>query len=71
MKKKTVTNKMTYKRKIINWKTKAIIIEGENLSVKKMVEKAIKNGVSLEYANLRRANLEDANLEDANLEDAI
>ena len=55
--------------KIINWKTKETIIEGD-LSLKELVEKAVRDGIGLNYANLKHANLKHANLEDANLEDA-
>ena len=46
---------------IINWKTKKIIIEDENLSLRELVEKTRKNGISLAYANLEGADLEGAN----------
>lgn len=55
--------------KIINWKTKETIIEGD-LSLKELVEKAVRDGIGLNYANLKGANLEDADLEDADLRGA-
>ena len=41
--------------------------EDENATIKKAVEKAIEEKVSLSYANLRSANLRSANLRSANL----
>jgi hypothetical protein len=53
--------------KIINWKTKEVIIEDEKInSIKELVEKAVKNNVSLAYANLYNVNLSYANLINAN-----
>ena len=48
--------------KIINWKTQETIIEDKNLSIKELVEKAVINGISLVYADLREANLCGADL---------
>jgi len=44
--------------------------EKENATIKDAVEKAIKENISLNYANLRSANLESADLRSANLESA-
>lgn len=43
--------------KIINYITKEIIIEDENLSIKQLVEKAVKEKISLEYADLYAEDL--------------
>lgn len=43
--------------KIINYITKEIIIEDENLSIKELVEKAVKDKISLEYADLYAEDL--------------
>ena len=53
--------------KIINWKTNETIIEDSNLSIKELVEKAVKEGVSLAYADLRGADLDYADLRKADL----
>ncbi len=53
--------------KIINWQTEETIIEDENLTIKELVEKAVRNNMSLVYADLRGADLRGANLIDANL----
>jgi uncharacterized protein YjbI with pentapeptide repeats len=53
--------------KIINWKTNKTIIEDENPSIEKLVEKAVREKISLQYANLRYAYLGYANLEGAYL----
>jgi hypothetical protein len=45
--------------------------ESENATIKNAVEKAIKEKVSLQYADLRSANLSYADLSDANLRYAI
>jgi len=47
--------------KIINWKTNETIIEDENLSMKELVEKAVKEKISLAYAKLWCADLSNAN----------
>ena len=44
--------------------------ECENNSIKKTIEEAVMQDISLCMANLRDANLSDANLRDANLRDA-
>ncbi len=56
--------------KIINWKTKEVIIEDNDLSIKELVEKAVKDKISLAYANLRGACLFEADLRKANLKEA-
>ena len=56
--------------KIINWKTKETIIEGD-LSLKELVEKAVRDGIGFNYANLRGADLKGANLRYANLRGAV
>ena len=71
---------------IKNWRTGAVIFEGEYQSIKDAVEAAVKQGVSLAWANLAyedftdailigailtRANLIGANLIGADLTDAI
>ena len=43
--------------KIINRKTEETIIEDENLSIKELVEKAVREKISLEYADLYEADL--------------
>ena len=48
--------------KIINWKTKETIIEDDNLSIRELVEKAVKDGIPLAYADLYEADLRDADL---------
>jgi len=55
--------------KIINWKTKETIIEGD-LSLKELVEKAVRDGIGFNYANLGYANFEDVDLRGANLRGA-
>jgi uncharacterized protein YjbI with pentapeptide repeats len=44
--------------KIINYITKEIIIEDENLSTQDLVEKAVKEGISLQYADLYAEDLQ-------------
>ena len=56
--------------KIINWKTQEAIIEDSDLSMKELVEKAVENGISLVYADLRGLYLVLADLEDADLRGA-
>ena len=53
--------------KIINWKTGETIIEDENLTIKELVEKAVKEKISLQYAYSLNADLDIPNLRDANL----
>jgi uncharacterized protein YjbI with pentapeptide repeats len=53
--------------KIINWKTNKIIIEDEKLSIKELVEKAVKEKISLQYAYLKGAYLGYAYLKGAYL----
>ena len=48
--------------KIINRETKEAIIEDKNLSIKELVEKAVRGGISLEYADLRGVDLNNSNL---------
>ncbi len=43
--------------KIINYITKEIIIEDEGLDMKELVEKAVKEKISLEYADLHDEDL--------------
>ena len=52
-----------------NWKTGEVIFthKCENNTIKKTVEEAVKQGVSLAYANLYKANLAGAKLAGANL----
>ena len=52
---------------IRNWKTKKVIFEGEYPTIKDAVEAAVKQGVSLAWANLTGANLTGANLTWADL----
>ena len=56
--------------KIINWKTQETIIEDPNLLMKELVEKAVKDKISLAYADLYGACLMGVNLEGADLEGA-
>jgi len=56
--------------KIIDWKTKKTIIEDENLTIKELAEKAIKDDISLRRADLICADLICADLSDADLSDA-
>ena len=58
------------KIEIRNKHTNKVIFEYEceDNTIKKTVEKAIKRGVNLSYANLKNANLIFANLENAELE---
>ena len=62
-----LTNKKNFMIQILNWKTNEVIFEGEYQSIKDAVEAAVKQGVSLAWADLEDANLEGANLEGANL----
>ena len=48
--------------KIINWQTEEVIIEDPNLSLRELAEKAVKEGISLAYADLRYADLSYAEL---------
>jgi len=52
---------------IRNWETDQIIIENKNLSLKELIEVAVKKGANLEMADLAGANLAGAHLEMANL----
>jgi len=65
-----LTNKKNFMIQILNWRTGAVIFEGDYPTIKDAVEAAVKQRVSLAYADLEGANLEDANLEDADLENA-
>jgi len=56
--------------KIRNWTAHEVIYELKCDSLKKCVESAIKNGISLQNADLRWAKLEGANLQWAKLEGA-
>jgi len=53
--------------KIIHRITQKIIIEDENLSIKELVEKAVREKISLQYAYSLNADLDIPNLRDANL----
>ena len=53
---------------IRNWKTDEIIYQADVDTIKELVEKAVKDGVSLEYADLRDADLRHSDLRGANLE---
>jgi uncharacterized protein YjbI with pentapeptide repeats len=54
--------------KIINYITKETIIEDENLeTTKELVEKAVKEGISLQYADLRLEALIGADLRNSDL----
>ena len=57
---------------ITNWKTDEVIFSYacENNTITKTLEEAVKQGVSLAYADLRGANLAGANLSYANLNNA-
>jgi uncharacterized protein YjbI with pentapeptide repeats len=56
---------------IKNWKTDAVIFEGEYQSIKDAVEAAVKQGVSLACADLTGAILSWADLEGANLANTL
>ncbi len=56
--------------KIINRITQKIIIEDQNLNIKKLLEKAAEQGISLQYALLEGSNLKGADLRGADLEGA-
>jgi len=56
--------------KIINWKTKETIIEDQNLSIKELVEKAVKDRISLAYADFMCQNLQNVDFSGADLEGA-
>jgi uncharacterized protein YjbI with pentapeptide repeats len=60
-------NKKNTMIQIKNWLTDAVIFEGDYPSIKAAVEAAVKQGVSLAYADLEGAYLERANLLGANL----
>ena len=64
---------MVTKIEIENWRTKAVIFsyECEKNTYKKTVEAAVKQGVSLEYANLISVNLRYADLRNADLRNAM
>ena len=51
---------------ILNYQTGGVIFEGDYPNIKEAVEAAVKQGVSLAFADLSRVNLEGANLEGAN-----
>ena len=53
--------------KILNTETKEVIFESEEIDLKKTVEIAVKEHISLCRSDLRGANLEGANLRWANL----
>ena len=53
--------------KIRNWRTSAVIFEGEYPTIKDAVEAAVKQGVSLASADLEGADLRGADLEGADL----
>ena len=56
--------------KIINCKTKETIIEDSNLSIRELVESAVKDGVDLAYADFRYKNLQNVDFSGADLEGA-
>jgi uncharacterized protein YjbI with pentapeptide repeats len=56
--------------KIINWKTKETIIEDSDLSMKELVEKAVKDRISLAYADFMYQNLQNVDFSGADLEGA-
>ena len=48
---------------IRNWETDQIIIENKNLSLKELIEVAVKKGANLEMADLAGANLAGAKID--------
>jgi len=63
--------------KIINYKTGETIVEDENLSIRELVKKAVKNRISLAYADFTSAyadfrykNLQNVDFSGADLEGA-
>jgi uncharacterized protein YjbI with pentapeptide repeats len=62
-----IDNKMT---KIINWKTNETIIEDENLTIRELIAWAVKDRISLAYADFTYQNLENVDFSGADLEGA-
>ena len=58
------------KQTIRRWDNYRVLYECEADTLKEAVVRAVKEKVSLAYANLSNANLSNANLADANLADA-
>jgi len=56
--------------KIINHETEEVIIEGEIISFKHLVERAVEDGISLAYADFKDAYLDGAYLWDTDLRGA-